>query len=84
MTKKERIQEQIEDLQRGLDSMTIDAFDFAKVYCGDTYSIKDSWFRKIFRERLIWCRRYKFKSKNGVRYDLITSDDMFNQLKKGL
>lgn len=82
MTREERIQEQLADLQRGLDSITIDAFDFAKEYCGDTYSIKDSWFRRIYHDRLDWCRHYIMKTKDGVRYRLCTIDDMVSYYTK--
>lgn len=78
MTREEQIQEQMEDLQRGLDSITVDAFQKTKEYLQGRYHHLSPVFRKWYHRELEYCRKYMMKSKNGARYRLVTFDDMFN------
>lgn len=78
MTREEQIQEQMEDLQRGLDSITVDAFQKAKEYLQGRYHHLSPVFRAWYHRELDFCRKYMMKDKNGARYRLVTFDDMFN------
>lgn len=82
MNREERIQEQMEDWQRGRDSMTIDAFRHAKEYTGGRFHHLSAEFRKQYKYWLDWCHRYYMKASNGARYSLCTIDDMVSYYKK--
>lgn len=82
MTREERIQEQLEDWQRGHDSMTIDAFQKTKEYLGVGYHHLSPVFRKNYHYWLDWCHHYYMKASNGARYGLCTFDDMVSYYKK--
>ena len=82
MTREERIQEQVADMNRGLDSITIDAFQMTKEYLGNKYHHLSAEFRKQYKYWLGYCRHYYMKDKNGVRYCLVNAFDMFDQLKQ--
>ena len=82
MTQEERIQKQVADAKRGLDSITIDAFQMTKEYLGKKYHHLSSEFRKQYKYWLGYCRHYFMKDKNGVRYRLVNAFDMFDQLKQ--
>ena len=82
MTREERIQEQVADMNRGLDSITIDAFRTTKEILGVKYHHLSAEFRKQYKYWLGYCRHYPMKDKNGVRYRIVSFDDMFYQLKQ--
>lgn len=82
MTQEERIQKQVADAKRGLDSITIDAFRTTKKYLGNKYHHLSSEFRKQYKYWLAYCRYYYMKDKNGARYRMVNAFDMFDQLKQ--
>lgn len=82
MNREERIQEQLADMNRGLDSITVDAFRHTKEYLGNKYHHLSAEFRKQYKYWLGYCRHYFMKDKDGVRYRIVGFDDMFDQLKQ--
>lgn len=82
MTREERIQKQLADAKRGLDSITIDAFRTAKEILGVKYHHLSPEFRKQYKYWLGYCRYYYMKDKNGARYRMVNAFDMFDQLKQ--
>lgn len=83
MTREEQVQERIADMNRGLDSITIDAFNKTKEYLGDKYHHLSPVFRKWYHYHLDWCRKYYMKDKNGCRYRLCSLDDMIAYYTRG-
>lgn len=82
MTREERIQEQKEDLQRGLDSITVDAFRMTKEYLQGRYHHLSPTFRGHYRYWLQHCRKYFMKDKNGARYRISSFDEMVSYYTK--
>lgn len=83
MNREERKKELLQDMKRGLNSITIDAFAMTKKDLGVVHYLSTK-FRKRYQENLNYCRRYFMKDKNGARYGLVNASYMFQQLKRGL
>lgn len=75
------MEKQLEDLQRGFDSMTVDAFHNAKITVGQ-YSHLSEEFRRSYHKWLDWCHCYCLKDKSGVRYRVCRLDEMTEYYRK--